>query len=135
MSSTTAGQVIRCKGTTFSFFLTFFVVDLVVVSLFQSCDCSMGFFPFLCCLYHLLWWSQLFVPCWLSLFLCFKGLCLIAKSWAVSSFRMRHDLLSFPKTRIVWNRIYYLCTKNNNQYSNMFCFWLSHTNWTPVCLT
>ena len=71
----------------------------------------------------------------LSLFLCFKGLCLIAKSWAVSSFRMRHDLLSFPKTRIVWNRIYYLCTKNNNQYSNMFCFWLSHTNWTPVCLT
>ena len=49
MSSTTAGQVIRCKGTSFSFFLTFFVVDLVVVSLFQSCDCSMGFFPFLCC--------------------------------------------------------------------------------------
>ena len=32
MSSTTADQVIRCKGTTFSFFLTFFVVDLVVVS-------------------------------------------------------------------------------------------------------
>ena len=58
----------------------------------------------------------------LSLFLCFKGLCLIAKSWAVSSFRMRHDLLSFPKTRIVWNRIYYLCTKNNNQYSKCFAF-------------
>ena len=31
-SSTTAGQVIRCKGTTFSFFLIFFVVDLFVIS-------------------------------------------------------------------------------------------------------
>ena len=46
---------------------------------------------FIVLIYHLLWWSQLFVPCWVVTFLCFKGFCLIAKSWAVSSFRMRYE--------------------------------------------
>ena len=70
----------------------------------------------------------------LSLFLCFKGFCLIAKSWAVSSFRMRYEFCHSQKLEF-FGIGYTLCTKNNNQYSNMFCFWLSHTNWTPVCLT